>query len=107
MRQYVTHAGATPDLRLPSQPHSTATAPWPVRKTSFSCRGRTARRRVTATCCTQRWTLGVINLRRLHEVNNCDGRVVTKKQNKNSSGDEIANVNFYAVRPGNYPNSLT
>ena len=26
--------------------------------------------------------------------------------NKNSSGDEIANMNFYAVRPGNYPNSL-
>jgi len=25
---------------------------------------------------------------------------------KNSSGDEIANVNFYAVLPGNYPNSL-
>jgi len=25
--------------------------------------------------------------------------------NKNSSGDEIANVNFYAVRPGGYPNS--
>ena len=25
---------------------------------------------------------------------------------KNSSGDEIANVNFYAVRPGNYRNSL-
>ena len=25
---------------------------------------------------------------------------------KNSSGDEIAKVNFYAVRPGNYPNSL-
>ena len=25
---------------------------------------------------------------------------------ENSSGDEIANVNFYAVRPGNYPNSL-
>jgi len=28
------------------------------------------------------------------------------KENKNSSGDEIANVNFYAVRPGSYPNSL-
>ena len=26
--------------------------------------------------------------------------------NKNSSGDEIANVNFYAVRHGSYPNSL-
>jgi len=26
--------------------------------------------------------------------------------NNNSSGDEIANVNFYAVRPGTYPNSL-
>jgi len=24
---------------------------------------------------------------------------LTHKQNKNSSGDEIANVNFYAVRP--------
>ena len=24
---------------------------------------------------------------------------------KNSPGDEIANVNFYAVRPGSYPNS--
>ena len=28
------------------------------------------------------------------------------KKNKNSSGDELANVNFYAVRPGNYLNSL-
>jgi len=27
-------------------------------------------------------------------------------ENKNSSGDEIANVTFYAVRPGSYPNSL-
>jgi len=26
--------------------------------------------------------------------------------NKSSSGDKIANVNFYAVRPGSYPNSL-
>ena len=26
--------------------------------------------------------------------------------NKNSSGDEKANVNFYAVRPRSYPNSL-
>ena len=26
--------------------------------------------------------------------------------NKNSSGDEIANVNFYAVRPGSYRNLL-
>jgi len=25
---------------------------------------------------------------------------------KNSSGDEIANVNFYAVRPGSYRNAL-
>jgi len=25
---------------------------------------------------------------------------------KNSPEDEIANVNFYAVRPGSYPNSL-
>ena len=24
------------------------------------------------------------------------------RANKNSSGDEIANVNFYAVRPGSY-----
>jgi len=30
----------------------------------------------------------------------------TTRKNKNSSGDEIANVNFYAVRPGSYPNSL-
>ena len=29
-----------------------------------------------------------------------------KLQNKNSSGDEISNVNFYAVRPGSYRNSL-
>ena len=29
-----------------------------------------------------------------------------QKGYKNSSGDEIANVNFYAVRPGSYPNSL-
>ena len=28
------------------------------------------------------------------------------KEDKNSSGDEIANVNFYAVRPGSYRNSL-
>jgi len=27
-------------------------------------------------------------------------------KDKNSSGDEIANVNFYAVRPGSYRNSL-
>jgi len=26
--------------------------------------------------------------------------------NKSSAGDEIANVIFYAVRPGSYPNSL-
>ena len=26
--------------------------------------------------------------------------------NKNSSGDEIANVNFYAARLESYPNSL-
>jgi len=28
------------------------------------------------------------------------------KRNKNSPGDEIANVKFYAVHPGSYPNSL-
>jgi len=28
------------------------------------------------------------------------------EEDKNSSGDEIANVNFYAVRPVRYPNSL-
>jgi len=28
-----------------------------------------------------------------------------KKFDKNSSGDEMANVNFYAVHPGSYPNS--
>ena len=28
------------------------------------------------------------------------------KTDKNSAGDEIANVNFYAVRPGRYTNSL-
>jgi len=28
------------------------------------------------------------------------------RKDKNSSGDEIANVNFYAVRAGGYPNSL-
>ena len=27
-------------------------------------------------------------------------------EDKNSSGDEIANVNFYAVRPRSYRNSL-
>jgi len=31
---------------------------------------------------------------------------VKLKVNKNSSGDEIANVNFYAVRPRSYRNSL-
>jgi len=30
----------------------------------------------------------------------------SKKTDKNSSGDEIANVNFYAVCPGSYPNSV-
>ena len=30
----------------------------------------------------------------------------TPTNNKNSSGDELANVNFYAVRPGSYSNSL-
>jgi len=30
----------------------------------------------------------------------------SKKTDKNSSGDEIANENFYAVHPGSYPNSL-
>jgi len=33
-------------------------------------------------------------------------RHVTTNPNKNSSGDEIANVNFYAVLHGSYPNSL-
>jgi len=32
--------------------------------------------------------------------------VAVAKLDKNSSGDEIANVNFYAVRPGSYMNSL-
>jgi len=41
----------------------------------------------------------------------CDERVCVSVcllgyLNKNSSGDEIANVNFYAVRPGSYRNSL-
>jgi len=31
---------------------------------------------------------------------------MTAKDHKNSSGDEKVNVNFYAVRPGSYPNSL-
>jgi len=30
----------------------------------------------------------------------------TPEFNNNSSGDEIANVNLYAVRPGSYRNSL-
>jgi len=41
----------------------------------------------------------VAGCRRLH----CQS---TQTINKNSSGDEIANVNFYAVRNGSYPNSL-
>jgi len=31
---------------------------------------------------------------------------VSRIQYKDSSGDEIANVNFYALRPGSYSNSL-
>jgi len=35
------------------------------------------------------------------------GLIITPGEtNKNSSGDEIANVKFYAVRPGSYRNSL-
>jgi len=34
------------------------------------------------------------------------GKKMARKKSKNSSGDEIANVNFYAVRPGSYRNSL-
>jgi len=33
-------------------------------------------------------------------------RTHTQWHNKNSSGDEIANVNFYAVHPRSYRNSL-
>jgi len=33
-------------------------------------------------------------------------KYLVTQHNKNSSGDEIANVNFYAVRPGSYPNLL-
>jgi len=33
-------------------------------------------------------------------------RALRRAVNKNSSGDEIANVNFYAVHPGSYANSL-
>jgi len=37
----------------------------------------------------------------------CSGKLRSARtKDKNSSGDEIANVNFYAVRPGSYPNSL-
>jgi len=32
--------------------------------------------------------------------------IVVIVEYKNSSGDEIANVNFYAVRPERYANSL-
>jgi len=34
------------------------------------------------------------------------GGAMQRRRDKNSSGDETANVNFYAVRPGSYPNSL-
>jgi len=39
-------------------------------------------------------------LKRLNErKNNVENRGMRVNMNKNSSGDEIANVNFYAVRP--------
>jgi len=34
------------------------------------------------------------------------GGSLVSSENKNSSGDEIANVNGYAVRPGSHRNSL-
>ena len=37
---------------------------------------------------------------------NLDNPIIGVKIDKNSSKDEIVNVNFYAVRPGSYPNSL-
>jgi len=60
---------------------------------------------------------GVASFDQFSEIafNNADkARVTTPVESKcgyygiykNSSGDEIVNVNFYAVRPGSYPNSL-
>jgi len=55
---------------------------------------------------TDRWTHGQCEM-------DCDAHCLLKScqllrncTNKNSSGDEIANVNFYALRPGSYRNSL-
>jgi len=42
---------------------------------------------------------------KIHNENTAQ-KVPLAVYNKNSSGDEIANVNFYAVRPGSYRNSL-
>ena len=45
----------------------------------------------------------------LHVISDTCINNVRNKYNdlyKNSSRDEIVNVNFYAVRPGSYPNSL-
>jgi len=44
-----------------------------------------------------------------HGVSHCvkDGSCSSLSlEYKNSSGDEIESVNFYAVSPGSYPNSL-
>jgi len=32
-------------------------------------------------------------------IRDLDAKQITSKEDKNSSADEIANVNFYAVRP--------
>jgi len=53
----------------------------------------------------------IVSLMRLdavHTIKHHCTRLALASYHKNSSGDEIANVNFYAVyiRPGSYPNSL-
>jgi len=42
----------------------------------------------------------------MYRVGITAGRRARDNYNKNSSADETVNVNFYAVRPGSYPNSL-
>ena len=44
------------------------------------------------------WQRQIVNWKRVVEWLSCDS-TTTPQLNKNSSGDEIANVNFYAVLP--------
>jgi len=55
----------------------------------------------------RRRRLGLVE-QRLHPARLATPPVIhgRRRKDKNSSRDEIANVNFYVVRPGSYPNSL-